>query len=381
MTRQLWTTEYLRITLVYLLLFAAFYMQLPILPLVMAERLALSVEQTVEIMLLFIPGLLLIGPLMSYLLDTYRRKSVAMFAFVLMGLVTAAFGFVRAREMLMLLCFVQGIAFQMASVAAMTLGIDVTNSLLRTEGNVQLVTYSRLGMLVGISSGTFVVQNYGFVFVLYVSLAVIMLGMVLLSRLYVPFRAPMSVSKYSGDRFFFLRGLVPSLNIVFFAALFGIMLPLHNVLFHQGLVVDGGVVPGFLLVVIGFILSWIVYHRTCVKGYVFVPVVLGVILFMIGLVGHDGDWSVLCLLMIGVGVGLAVPALLLLLIQLSQHCQRCTATASFQLASEIGILGGVLLAVHVGDLNIYRIGFGVASIGVLFFICITYPYYRMMRCR
>ena len=380
MTQQLWTPEFRRIAVAYLLLFVSFYMLLPMVPFQMESQLDIPLRDTTLMMLLFVPGMLLVGPLMSYLLDVYRRKSVAMFSFIVMSLVTLGYGFVQAKEEFMLLCVVHGMAFQMASVAGMTLGIDVTNTLLRNEGNVRLVVSTRLGMLLGVGIGVVVTRLFGFTTLLYASILVGLVSILILARMYVPFRAPIEVQKFSSDRFFMWRGVVPALNISFFTMMVGMLFSLQRTACGEGIQVMEVVIPDLIFVAVGFLLMSVVMLHVRTKR-VLELVVAGSVLFLAGFTGMNTFWSVPCMLLIGSGIGMVVPVLLRSLIQLSEHCQRCTATATYQLSAETGVLLGIFLAVRVGHQELYRVGVGVAAAALLFFVCITYPYYKMMRRR
>ena len=162
MANNLWTIHFMRICIANLLLFISLYMLFPIVPIEMADRLGVPVSMTGAMFLLLTVGMYVIGPFHAYLVDAYKRKYICAFSFAVMLAATAGYAFVNDLTQLSLLCLVQGIAFGMATTAGITLAIDITNSNLRSLGNVAFSWAARLGMLVGIASGVWLYQSYPF---------------------------------------------------------------------------------------------------------------------------------------------------------------------------------------------------------------------------
>lgn len=83
--------------------------------------------------------------------------------FALMVAATVGYAFVTNITELILLSTVQGLAFGIATTARnYTLAIDITNSTLRSAGNVSFSWIARLGMILGIILGVWFDQHYAF---------------------------------------------------------------------------------------------------------------------------------------------------------------------------------------------------------------------------
>ena len=136
MAVKLWTVHFMRICVANLLLFISLYVLFPVLSVEMADRLGVPAAQTGVIFLFFTLGMFLIGPFHAYLVDAYKRKYVCMFAAALMVVATIGYAFVTNLTELILLGTVQGLAFGIGTTAGITLAIDITNSTLRSAGNV-----------------------------------------------------------------------------------------------------------------------------------------------------------------------------------------------------------------------------------------------------
>ena len=212
MAVKLWTVHFMRICVANLLLFISLYILFPVLSVEMADRLGVPVAQTGVIFLFFTLGMFLIGPFHAYLVDAYKRKYVCMFSFATMVAATAGYAFVTNITELILLSTVQGLAFGIATTAGITLAIDITNATLRSAGNVSFSWMARLGMIIGIVLGVWLYQSYSFKNLLSVSVITGAAGVLMVSGVYVPFRAPIVTRLYSFDRFLLLRGWVPAIN-------------------------------------------------------------------------------------------------------------------------------------------------------------------------
>ena len=214
MAVTLWTAHFIRICIANLLLFVSLYVLFPVLSVEMADRLGVPVAQTGVIFLFFTLGMFLIGPFHAYLVDAYKRKHVYIYAFALMVVAAVGYAFVTNLTELILLSTVQGLAFGVATTAGITLAIDITNSTLRSAGNVSFSWVARLGMILGIVLGVWLYQSYPIRNLLYVSVIAGVLGILVVSGIYVPFRAPIVTRLYSFDRFLLLRSWIPAINMI-----------------------------------------------------------------------------------------------------------------------------------------------------------------------
>ena len=322
MAVKLWTVHFMRICIANLLLFISLYVLFPVLSIEMGDRLGVPVAQTGVAFLFFTLGMFLIGPFHAYLVDAYKRKTVCVFSFALMVAATVGYAFVTNITELILLSTVQGLAFGIATTAGITLAIDVTNSTLRSAGNVGFSWMARLGMILGIILGVWLYQSYSFQNLLSVSVITGAAGILIASGVYVPFRAPIVTKLYSFDRFLLLRGWVPAINMLLIAFAPGALLPLMFV----------------------------------------------------------GDyWSLAALAVL---VFITVP-FMKMFVKLSHHCQRGTANTTHLLASEVGISLGIATACYL-DLDtdkMLHIGQIVALVSLAFFVIATYPYYIRKKVR
>lgn len=387
-TTSLWKLNFVRMCTSNLLLFISLYMLLPVLPVVMANRLSVSVDQTGSAFLLFVLGMFVVGPFHGYLVDVYKRKNICLYAFCAMVIVTMGYLFVESLTYFLLLCLLHGIAFGVATTAGITLAIDITDSALRSNSNVAFSWMARMGMIVGIALGGWVYALYGFTLLLYVSVGIGVAGVLCVSQVYVLFRAPIGVAVCSIDRFWLPRGWIPALNLALIAFVPGTLLPI----FHEslnGVTVGHVYIPFFAITGVGFLLSVLLAGLLFKKADKMVfQVLAGLSIMAIGmamLYCPNVEAIFVVALLLGIGLGLVAPEFLLMFVKFSKHCQRGTANTTHLLSWEVGIsLGIAVVCYRNADASQAVVGQAglIASIGaILFFVLVTYPYYKRMKVR
>lgn len=390
MAVKLWTVDFMRICIANLLLFISLYLLFPVLSLEMADRFGVSVAQTGVTFLFFTVGMFLIGPFYAYLVDAYKRKYVCMFSIATMIAATVGYAFATNMTELLLLSTVQGIAFGMATTAGITLAIDITNSNLRSAGNISFSWIARFGMLIGIALGVWLYLNYGFRNLLYVSVATGALGILMVSGVYVPFRAPIVTKLYSFDRFLLLRGWVPAINLILITFVPGLLIPLAHPFLNEPMQNMIEIpIPFFAGVGVGFAVSLVLsrllqqfFQHFTYKETTMRMINVGLSLEAMAFILLNLNVSALTAsIVLGIGLGLLLPEFLIMFVKLSQHCQRGTANTTHLLASEIGIVLGIAVSSDMDARTLLYTGQIMSFVALLFFILITYPYYRKMKIR
>ena len=385
MAVKLWTVHFMRICVANLLLFISLYVFFPVLSVEMADRLGVPAAQTGVIFLFFTLGMFLIGPFHAYLVDAYKRKYVCMFAAALMVVATIGYAFVTNLTELILLGTVQGLAFGIGTTAGITLAIDITNSTLRSAGNVSFSWMARMGMIAGIILGVWLYQSQSFQTLLTVSVITGAVGILMLSGVYVPFRAPIVTKLYSFDRFLLLRGWVPAINLILITFIPGLLVPMVHPFLNDFVLGNTGIpVPFFVGTALGYIVSLFFARLFFLKEKTLRLVIIGLGLEIVAMSLLNTDISIgISSVLLGLGLGFILPEFLVMFVKLSHHCQRGTANTTHLLATEIGISLGIATACYM-ELDTDKMlhtGQIVASIALLFFALITYPYYIKKKVR
>lgn len=376
--------SYLRVCFASFLMFVSQYMLIPVLPVVLAGELEISIASAGKIFLILTAGMIFAGPLYSYLIDTYRRKNLCFIAFAVMILVTIGYYLLNRTLEIWVLPFVQGVFFGIATSSLTTICIDLTPSDSRSKGNMIFGWFTRLGMIFGIALGSLIYLNNGFESIILLSVSFGLVGLLFIASVHVPFRAPIGVPLFSLDRFFHPRSWILFINMILVAFVPGILFPLIHFKIRDLFLLDGWTVPYFVIAGIGFLSSIalvkLFFKETDIRKQVIWGLTMLVLAVSLFILSASQLTQIISALLLGVALGVVTPVLLLMFINLSRHCQRGTANVSSLLSWEIGISLGVATScyLHVQSLSnlAFQLAMFSAALALIFFIAISYPYYK-----
>jgi len=371
-----------------LLIFISQYMLIPILPVVMADELNLSIATTGGMFLVMVLGMILVGPFYSYLMDAYKRKSLCILAFTIVFVATIGYTLVNRPLELLLLCFVQGLAFGVANSSIITLGIDVNVSDNRSKGNIIFGWFTRLGMILGVGSGSAVYLNYGFETLVSASVITGCVGVLFIAAMHIPFRAPIGMSLCSMDRFFLPHTFLFVLNMIFVAFVPGVLFPLIHFKMRDTFLLEEWTVPYFAIAAGAFLLP-VFLIKLLKKLSLLVQALLGMtamVCAICSLIVFDSiSGQLLSAILLGVGLSIITPAFLFFFINLSSHCQRSTANTTHLLSWKIGVSMGLAvscyLTVNESSGAAFRAALIASVLAVVFFVGVSYPYYQKKKMR
>lgn len=357
----------------------------------------------------FLLGMLFIGPFHAYLVDAFRRKQVYVCSFLsMLASMFCCVIFVDYAIPLMALAALCGLSFGLATMAGITLAIDVTPSTLRSTGNVRFAWSSLWGVVVGCGIGglaNFVSFIYfGKVGPLLVPAALTWIGIFFAAIIHVPFRAPLVTKVLSIDRFFLPRAWIPFVNILPIGFLVGIWagdiswiigLPIAILVGRSRFVREhpirfaaiGLSLPAVVFLV-GFALSFMGLDvRTFDPQEIASLYGYGSVRAWDWLSMRPASWNTIP---VWAGIGLALPVFWLIFVKLSHHCQRGTANTTCLIAALIGVLAGMSMPRQFPEFRHYTryvfdflpaITAVVSLFALLFFLFVTYPYYKRYRVR
>ncbi len=377
-TNRLCSTHFIMVCVASLLLLTSLYMLFPVAPLEMADRLGLSVGDTGFMFLALTAGMLIGGPFHAYIIDAYRRRSVCAFSFIGVLLSTAAYAIADTLPMLLMLCLLQGVFVGLGTAAGITLAIDITSTGLRSYGNLAFSWMIRLGMLLGITIGVLLYQWYSFELIQIVSIAVGLVGVLLILQVYVPFRAPIVTHLCSLDRYFLPRGWIPALNLAFIAFIPGLLIPVYHS-YTYGIDILGSEVPFYAFVTLAFPLA-IAFHHYVWNNRSVESVTTGLVMILLSMILIENISTLLAAILLGFGLGLVTPEFLMMFVHLSEHCQRCTANMTHFIAWEVGLTTGIALSCKLNSTmphaELISYGRMSAFVALIFFLFLTRPYFN-----
>lgn len=182
-----------------------------------------------------------------------------------------------------------------------------------------------------------------------------------------------------------LRGWVPAINLILITFIPGLLVPMVHPFLNDFVLGNTGIpVPFFVGTALGYIVSLFFARLFFLKEKTLRLVIIGLGLEIVAMSLLNTDISIgISSVLLGLGLGFILPEFLVMFVKLSHHCQRGTANTTHLLATEIGISLGIATACYM-ELDTDKMlhtGQIVASIALLFFALITYPYYIKKKVR
>ena len=131
---RLWNRNYLKVMTSNFLLFFAFYLLTPLLPIYLDEQFHAEKDMIGLVLSGYVVATLLIRPFSGFMVDSFNRKTVLVICFLFFFVCFA--GYIGAGTLLMfaIVRTLHGIPFGATTVANSTVAIDVLPSSRRNEG-------------------------------------------------------------------------------------------------------------------------------------------------------------------------------------------------------------------------------------------------------
>ena len=211
---KLWHHDFWRLAIANMLLTMSVYMQIPVLPLWLAQH--GDAMSTGLSMGAYGLGLFMMGGCCNYLVQRYRRNHVCQLAIFIM-LVCIGVIYLSVSGQLPMLAegmvtlvarFCLGASFGLAQmVLVSTLIIDVCESFQRTEANHSAAWFGRFSLSLGPVVSLLIYRYFNLEYVLLSSGVCCLISMLLIQLVNFPFKAPEDkVYRFSLDRFFLPAG-------------------------------------------------------------------------------------------------------------------------------------------------------------------------------
>ena len=386
---RLWNREYLKVMGCNFLLFFAFYLLTPLLPLYLDAQFSADKDLIGLVLSGYVVATLLIRPFSGFVVDTFDRKRVLTLCFFFFFLCFA--GYVGAGTLLMfaIVRTLHGIPYGATTVANSTAAIDVLPSSRRNEGIGYYGLSNNVAMAVAPSAGIYIyhaTDNFPLLF--WISLILALLGVLLTTTIRFPQRAKIEGKpKLSLDHFFLGRAWLLAVNIAFFGLCWGVMSNYVAIYGQEELSITDGTGLFFTLLSAGLVISRLFGAKSLRAGRMTLNAGFGVI---VSLVGYSlfafvaQPWAYYAsAFLIGIGNGQMYPAFLNMFIKVARHDQRGTANSSilisWDLGMGIGILIGGVIAEKIGFAEAFRFVAAMQGAGALLFLTATARFFRRRR--
>lgn len=380
MEERLWTIDYIKVMLTNFLLYFAFYLLTPLLPIYLSEEYG-ATKDTIGIILSgYTLATLIIRPFSGFLIDNFPRKKILLICLAFFFICFA--GYIAASTLLMfgIIRTLHGAPFGASTVSNSTCAIDILPSSRRNEGIGLFGLSNNLAMAISPSIGIYIYKIVGnFNILFWIALFIAGTALITASSIKITTKPIVHQNmKLSLDRFFLTRAWIMAINISLFGFCFGILCNYLAIFSKEELHITTGTGTYFALLSIGLFVSRLQGTKSLKKGKLTHNAGMGMILASVGYLLfvsiHNPIAYYISSILIGLGNGHMYPAFLNMFISIAHHNERGTANSSILTGWDIGFGLGVLLGGIIAEHTSYDVAFWIVAayniIGVvLFYTC------------
>lgn len=355
---KLWNANYIKVMTTNFLLYFAFYLLTPLLPLYLSETFG-ATKDTIGIVLSgYTVAALIVRPFCGYVVDSFSRKKVLMLC--LSGFAVFFAGYIAAGTILMFaICrTLHGGPFGAVTVANSTCAIDVLPSSRRNEGIGLYGLSNNFAMAIAPSIGIYLHNMVDSYIILFWIAFVVAISAVLIAwTIRLPEKDIIrNKEKLSLDRFFLTRAWLLAINIAMFGFCWGVLSNYLAIYSKEVLSITGGTGTYFALLSMGLFCSRLQGRKALSQGKLTQNAAEGMLISLVGFtifvaIPHPVAYY-LSAILIGLGNGHLYPAFLNMFVHVARHDQRGTANSSiltgWDLGFGIGCLLGGIVAEHFG---------------------------------
>ena len=386
MEEKLWNSNYIKVWTGNFLMYFAFMLLTPLLPLYLSDTYAAD-KQVIGIVLSgYALAALLIRPFSGFFVDSFPRKMLLLIFY----LFTAAFfgGYLLAGSLTMFAAFrmLHGAPFGATGVSLSTVAMDVLPSSRRAEGVGYFGLSNNIATAISPGVAMFLFARYqSYEMLFWLAFAVSVLGVIVVSTIRVKDR-PLVLDKQplSLDRFIMLKGLVPMLTVFTVGFAYSVVTTYVAIYGRDELGITTGTGFFFTLFAIGLIVSRLTGSRSLRKGLIVRNASLGILVSISGFIlfaaVHHPACYYIAPFIIGLGNGHLWPAFQMIFINMAPHSQRGTANSTiltgWDLGMGVGMLAGGAIAEHFCYHAAFWAGIAVYALGVIFYFTVVRPYYK-----
>ena len=386
MKEKLWNTNYMKAMTSNFMLYFAFYILTPLLPLYLSERFGTSKDVIGIVLSGYTVAALVFRPFSGYIVDSFSRKKVLMICF--MAFFVFFFGYIAAGTLLMfaIVRTLHGAPFGAVTVANSTVAIDVLPASRRNEGIGYYGLSNNLAMAVAPSVGIYIYKyTDNFTLLFWIALVLAALGLLAVSSIHVPVKEIVkNKTKISLDRFFLTKAWMLAVNIMLPGLCWGVLSNYLAIYSKEELGITGGTGTYFMLLSIGLFLSRLQGAKALRAGKLTHNAAEGILISLVGYIlfvacpNQIGYYT--SAILIGLGNGHFYPAFLNMFINIANHNERGTANSSiltsWDAGQGIGVLIGGIIAEHLGYVSMFWTVAVINFLGVLMFFTLSRQFYE-----
>lgn len=386
---KLWNKNYIRVLLTNFMMFFAFYLFTPLLPIYLSEHFGASNDVIGIVLSSYMVAEIVARLFSGFIVDRFDRKLVLLWSVAVFAAFFVGYPLASTLMMFAIVRTAHGFPFGLVTVANTTASIDVLPSSRRNEGLGFYGLSNNLAMAFAPTAGVFIYKWSGsFAVLFWIAFAVALIALGVSFTVELPHRETKRVKRpVSLDRFFLTRGWLLGVNIAFFAFSWGLVSNYIAIYSKQVMGITSGTGTYFMLISIGLMASRLQGNKALREGRLTHNAAMGMCTSLVSyfiFIAFPSDFTYYAsALLLGLGNGHMYPAFLNMFVATARHNERGTANSSilvsWGLGMGLGILLGGVVSRHCGYTAAFWMNFAVNAAGVALFFAATRSFFERRR--
>ncbi|KGX92349.1 MFS transporter [Pontibacillus halophilus JSM 076056 = DSM 19796] len=377
---RIWTRDFISISLSNFFVFLVFYGLLTTLPIYVVDRLQGTESQAGLIVTIFLLAAILVRPFSGKLLEAFGKKRMLLISAIFFGLLCIPYLFVTDLSSLLVLRFIHGITFSIATTATGAIAADTIPAERRGEGLGYYAMSMNVAVVVGPSLALTIINAVGFnpLFVIFVGVLAIGFFFIATLRTEEVQLTEKPSWKFTIDDLFEKRSIRVALIGSFVAFTYSSIISFISI-YTKSLGLLQASTYFFAVFAMAMLLSRPVTGKLFDRvgpSYVMIPCLVLYSIGLLMLAQADGTTGIiLAAVLIGLGYGTLVPSFQTLAVQAAPPKRSGHATATFFTFFDSGIaLGSSLLGIVVSRFGYVEL-YMTCSALVLFIVVAFYVFF------
>ena len=387
---MLWNRNFILVNLGNFLMYNAFYMLLPILPLYLANHLAASESIIGTILSLYTVAALITRPIAGFWLDKVARKPLMMCFYLFYICMCASYTLAASLGLFFVIRFVHGIAFGSATVGINTMAVDIIPWERRGEGLGIYTSSTSLAMATGPVISLFMYENgIDFNTIFITVFCVGLTGFLATANIKPGKTVERSTRKFSVKNLLLNAGLPEAAVMVLLTFGYGIITVYLSIYAREEVGITQGTGYYFTIFSAGLVAARLSSAMILRSGRFITVFALGIIslivgFFIVAFILNPVAFYCSAIFM-GIGYGLISPTAQTMIINLGKDTERGAANATYLTFFDLGVGAGVfcggIIAQYTNYSTAYAVGFAFTITGLVYLLTVIRKHFYANRLR
>ncbi|MBE6246803.1 MAG: MFS transporter [Bacteroidales bacterium] len=387
---MLWNRNFILVNLGNFLMYNAFYMLLPILPLYLANHLHASESIIGTILSLYTIAALITRPVAGFWLDKASRKPLMMCFYLFYISMCLSYTLAATLGLFFIIRFVHGIAFGCSTVGINTMAVDIIPWERRGEGLGIYTSSTSLAMATGPLISLFMNENgieFNTIFI--AVFCVGLTGFLATANIKPGKDVQRSNRKFSISSLLLRKGLPVAAVMVLLTFGYGIITVYLSIYAKEEVGLTQGTGYYFTIFSAGLVAARLSSSMILRSGKYIMVFALGIISLIIGffivafILNPTAFYS--SAIFMGIGYGLISPTAQTMIINLGEDTERGAANATYLTFFDLGVGAGVfcggIIAQYSNYSTAYAVGFALTILGLVYLLTLIRKHFYKYRLR